>query len=609
MMRTFSPSATLVVVLAMLAACGRAPEPTAEPATADAPDAVAQLDALYEEFEEENLRLNPFLATFRGDHRFDDQWFPHDPLSDEYLAAMYELNQSYLGRLAAIDPAGLEEPARLNYDIFKLDRENAIERHELGFDEFEGLTPVSQFFSVPNFLVMMGSGATGQPFNTVEDYEAWIRRSTGFAGHVDLSITRMREGVELGVVQPRVLMEKTLPQLAAQVVEDPEQSDFWLPVARMPENFTDAERARVEAAYRTHISELLVPAYARLHDYIQDEYLRHTRDSVGQGDVPGGKEYYAFMVRETTTTDYTPEEIHEIGKREAQRIYAEMERVKDDIGFEGDMQAFFEHLRTDPRYYYDNEQDLLDDYDALRNKINPALDRLFGVQPETDYVVRPVEEFRAQSMAAAQYFPGTPDGSRPGIFYVNTYDLAARPKYVMEALSLHEASPGHHFQISIKQEVGDLPAFRRFNFYTAFEEGWGLYAESLGEELGLYTDPLQYLGALHFEMWRANRLVVDTGMHALGWTREEAIEWMKNNQPITDTDVVAEVERYIAIPSQALAYKIGQLKIRELRTRAEEALGEKFDIRAFHDEVLTAGSLPLVVLEARIDRWIASQAS
>ena len=609
MMRTLFPGALLVAVLASLAACGRAPEPAAEPAAAEAPDVAAELDALYAEFEEENLRLNPVLATFRGDHRFDDKWFPHDPLSDEYLAAMYELNQRFLDRLGDIDPSGLEGQDRLSYDIFRLDRENAIERHELGFNEFENLTPVSQFFSVPNFLVMMGTGATGQPFNTVEDYDAWIRRSTGFAGHVDLSIARMREGVELGVVQPRVLMEKTLPQLAAQVVEDPEQSDFWQPVARMPASFTDAERAHVESTYRAHIRDVLVPAYAKLHDYIRDEYLRHTRDSVGQSDVPGGKEYYAFMVRETTTTDYTPEEIHEIGKREAQRISAEMERVKDEIGFEGDMQAFFEHLRTDPQYYYDNEQDLLDDYDALRNKINPALDRLFGVQPETDYVVRPVEAFRARSMAAAQYFPGTPDGSRPGIFYVNTYDLAARPRYVMEALSLHEASPGHHFQISIKQEVGDLPEFRRFNFYTAFEEGWGLYAESLGEELGLYTDPLQYFGALHFDIWRANRLVVDTGMHALGWTREDAIEWMKNNQPITDTDVVAEVERYIAIPSQALAYKIGQLKIRELRTRAEEALGDRFDVRAFHDQVLTSGSLPLVVLEARIDRWIDSQAT
>ena len=607
MSRPVIVSIFLVAFLALLAACERAPAPPQEPVEEAVADVAAQLDALYHEYDEEVLRLNPLFATFRGDHRFDDQWFPLDPLSDEYTVAMVDLNRRYLARLNDLDPAGLDEQGRLNYEIFKLDRENAIERHDLGFDEFELLTPVSQFFSVPNFLVMMGTGATGQPFNTVEDYDAWISRSSGFANHVDLSITRMREGVEVGVVQPRVLMEKTLPQLAAQIVEEPEQSDFWQPVTRLPEDFTDEERAHVESTYRGHISRVLVPAYAKLHDYINNEYMQHTRDSVGQSDVPGGREYYAFKVRETTTTDYTPEEIHEIGKREAARIYAEMERVKDEIGYEGTMQAFFEHLRNDPRYYYDNEQDLLDDYDALRNKINPALDRIFDVKPKTDYIVKPVEAFRAQSMAAAQYFPGTPDGSRPGIFYVNTYDLGARPNYVMEALSLHEASPGHHFQISIKQEVGDLPAFRRFGGYTAYEEGWGLYAESLGKELGLYTDPLQYFGALHFDIWRANRLVVDTGMHALGWTREDAIEWMRNNQPITDTDVVAEVERYIAIPSQALAYKIGQLKIRELRTRAEEALGDKFDVREFHNQVLTTGSLPLVVLEAKIERWIESQ--
>lgn len=603
MIRASMLRVTLLAFVFGLAACEKASEPVEEAAV----DVSAQLNELYHEYDEEFLALNPIFATFRGDHRFNDQWFPHDPLSDEYLAASYDIDKRYLARLNAIDPSGLDENDRLTYDMFKLDRENAIERQDMGFNEFELLAPVSQFFSVPNFLVMMGTGATGQPFNTPEDYAAWIKRSSGFANHVDLSITKMREGVEVGVVRPRVLMEKTLPQLAAQVVENPEESDFWQPVTRMPDSISDEDRARIAADYRDHISNVLVPAYAKLHDYIRDEYMQHTRDSVGQSEVPGGKEYYAFMVRETTTTDYTPEEIHEIGKREAERLYAEMERVKNEVGFEGDLQAFFTHLRTDPQYYYDNEQDLLDDYDALRNKINPALDKSFDVKPKADYIVKPVEAFRAKSMAAAQYFMGTPDGTRPGIFYVNTYDLAARPNYVMEALSLHEASPGHHFQISIKQEVDGLPAFRRFGGYTAFEEGWGLYAESLGKELGLYTDPLQYFGALHFDIWRANRLIVDTGMHALGWTREDAIEWMKSNQPITDTDVVAEVERYIAIPSQALAYKIGQLKIRELRTRAEEALGDKFDVREFHNQVLTTGSLPLVVLEAKIDRWIESQ--
>lgn len=603
MIRASFLRALLVLAVTGLGGCDKAGKPAEETAI----DVTTELQQLYHQYDEEFLVLNPLFATFRGDNRFNDQWFPHDPLSDEYAAAALDIHKRFLARLLEIDPSALDEQDRLNYDIFKLDRENAIEREVRGYNDFASLTPVSQFFSVPNFMVMFGSGATAQPFKTLKDYDDWISRSGGFAAHVDLSISKMREGVELGVVQPRILMEKTLPQLSAQVVATPEASAFWQPIANIPESFTDEDRERITAAYRTHISDVLIPAYAKLHDYIRDEYLQHTRDTVGQSDVPGGEEYYAFLVRETTTTDYSPEEIHEIGKREAERLYAEMQRVKELVGFDGDMQAFFEHLRTDSRYYFDNEQDILAAYDELRERINPTLDRAFDVKAKADYVVKPVEPFRARSMAAAQYFPGTPDGSRPGIFYVNTYDLPSRPNYVMEALSLHEASPGHHFQISIAQEVEALPAFRRFGGYTAYNEGWGLYAESLGEELGLYTDPLQYFGALYFDIWRANRLVVDTGMHALGWTREDAIEWMSANSPITEVDVVAEVERYIAIPSQALAYKIGQLKIRELRTRAEEALGENFDVREFHNQVLTTGALPLLVLEAKIDRWIESQ--
>jgi len=606
MIRIFVSRVFLLLAVLGLAACEKPSEPV-ETIEETAIDVVAQLNALYHEYDEENLALNPIFATFRGDHRFNDQWFPHDPLSDEYAAASLDIHKRYLAALAAFDPATLERQDRLNYDIFKFDRENAIEREEQGYNDYESLTPVSQFFSIPNFMVMMGSGATGQPFETPEHYDDWIKRSSGFVNNVDLSISRMREGVELGVVQPRILMEKALPQLATQVVDSAESSAFYGPVTRMPESFSAEDRERITAAYQDHIMNVLVPAYATLHDSISDEYMQHTRETVGQADSPGGKDYYAFMVRETTTTGYTPEEIHEIGKREAERIYAEMERVRDEVGFDGTMPEFFEHLRTDPQYHFKSEEEILAAYDELRNTIDPKLNKLFGVKAKAPYVIKAVEPFRAQSMAAAQYFPGTPDGSRPGIFYVNTYDLPARPKWFMESLSIHEANPGHHFQISISQEVEDLPAFRAFGGYTAYNEGWGLYSESLGKELGMYTDPLQYFGSLFGDIWRANRLVVDTGMHALGWTREDAIEYMASNSPITDTDVVAEVERYSAIPSQALAYKIGQLKIRELRNRAEEALGDQFDVRAFHDLVLTSGALPLFVLEAEVDRWIERQ--
>ncbi len=603
MIRSARKGALAVIMAFGLAACG----PSAEAPEVPVVDITTELNQLYAEYDEEFLALNPLDATFRGDSRFDDQWYPHDPLSDEYATVWYDMNTRYLTRLQGYDQSSLEGQDLLSYEIFQLERQNAIERHDSGFDQFERLTPISQFFSMPSLVVMLGSGSVAQPFKTPEDYDKWIARSSGFPGNVDLSITRMREGVELGVVQPRILMEKALPQLAAQVVGDPEESAFWGPIARMPDTFSDEDRERITAAYREHIMNTLSPAYARLHDYIADQYSQNTRETIGQQDLPGGEDYYAFMVRESTTTDYTPQEVHDIGKREAQRIFAEMERVKDKVGFDGDMQAFFVHLRTDPKFFFDDEQDLLDAYDDLRGIINPTLDKSFDVKAKADYVVMAVEAFRAESMAAAQYFTGTPDGSRPGIFYVNTYDLASRPNYVMEALSLHEAAPGHHFQLSISQEMEYLPAFRRFGGYTAFVEGWGLYAESLGKELGLYTDPMQYLGALYFDIWRANRLVVDTGMHSMGWSREDAINWMQGNSPITDVDVVAEVERYIAIPSQALAYKVGQLKIRELRTRAEEALGDAFDVREFHNEVLTSGSLPLFVLESKIDRWIESQ--
>jgi uncharacterized protein (DUF885 family) len=595
--------ALLITAALGFAACERSAEPIDEPDV----DIVGELNQLYHEFDEELLALNPIFATFRGDHRFNDQWGPHDFLSDEYAEAMYELHTRYLARLNEYDMQLLDGQDRLSYQIFKHDRENAIEREDRGYNDYESLTPVNQMFSVPNFLPMLGSGAVGQPFETPQHYDDWIKRSSGFTRHVDLAIAKMREGVESGVVQPRVVMEKTLPQLAAQLVESPDQSAFWGPVARMPESFTDEERSRIEDAYSDHIMNVLVPAYARLHDYVVNDYMQHARETVGQSDSPGGRDYYAFMVRESTTTNYTPEEIHEIGKREAERIFAEMERVRDEVGFEGSMDEFFVYLREDPQFHFQSEEEILQAYDELRNTIDPKLPALFGTLAEAPYVIKAVEPFRAESMAAAQYFPGTPDGSRPGIFYVNTYDLPARPKWFMESLSLHEANPGHHFQISIAQEVEELPAFRRFGGYTAYVEGWGLYAESIGKEMGLYTDPLQYFGSLFGDIWRANRLVVDTGMHALGWTREEAIEYMAANSPITDTDVVAEVERYIAIPSQALAYKIGQLKIRELRNRAEKALGDRFDVREYHDLVLTSGSLPLFVLEAEVDRWIEQQ--
>jgi uncharacterized protein (DUF885 family) len=562
---------------------------------------------MFAEYDEEFLELNPISATFRGDHRYDDRFV--NSLTDEYATQMRSLQELYLERLGEFDPEDLGPQDRLSYDIFKLQRENTLEGFTEGHFDLRNLMPVNQFFGFHNFLALLGAGSNAQPFNTVDDYENWISRSAGYAQWTDSAIAKMREGIEAGVVQPRLIMEKVLPQLEAHLVDDVEESVFWRPIANMPEDISSADRERLTAVYREHIVNLLIPAYRKMRDFVRDEYLPHTRETVGLSHIPGGAELYAYNARTITTTDLTPQQIHEIGQREAEKLFAEMERVRDEVGFDGDMQPFFEHLRTDPEFFFDREEDLLAGYEVLREEINPALERIFDIMPKADYVIQPVEPFRAPSMAAAQYFRAAPDGSRPGIFYVNTYKLDSRPKYGMEALSLHEASPGHHFQISIQQEIEHLPAFRRFGGFTAYIEGWGLYAESLGRELGLYTDPYQYFGALYFDIWRANRLVVDTGMHALGWTRQQAIDWMMSNSPMTEQDVVAEVDRYIVIPGQALAYKIGQLKIRELRTRAETELGGEFDVRAFHNVVLTAGAVPLSVLESRVDRWIESQGS
>ncbi len=566
-----------------------------------------RLSAMFAEYDEGFLELNPISATFRGDHRYDDVFV--NSLSDEYATQMRSLNERYLERLSEFDPESLEPQDRLSYDIFKLQRENALEGFAEGYFDLRNLMPVNQFFGFHNFLAILGSGGNAQPFVTVDDYENWISRSAGYDQWTDAAIAKMREGMEAGVVQPRLIMEKVIPQLEAHLVDDVEESVFWRPIENMPDDIPTADRERLTAVYREHIENLIVPAYRRMRDFVRDEYLPHTRDTVGLSHIPGGAELYGYNARTITTTDLTPEQIHEIGKREAEKLFAEMERVRDEVGFEGDMQAFFEYLRTDPEFFFDQEEDLLAGYEVLREEIDAALGRIFDVVPKADYVVQPIEPFRAPQMAAAQYFRAAPDGSRPGIFYVNTYKLDSRPKYVMEALSLHEASPGHHFQISIAQEIERLPNFRRFGGFTAYVEGWGLYAESLGQELGLYTDPYQYFGALYFDIWRANRLVVDTGMHALGWTRQQAIDWMMSNSPMTEQDVVAEVDRYIVIPGQALAYKIGQLKIRELRTRAEQELGAEFDVREFHNVVLTAGAVPLPVLESRVDRWIKSERS
>jgi len=430
----------------------------------------------------------------------------------------------------------------------------------------------------------------------------------------DQAIANMREGVKAGIVQPKVLMQKVLPQLEALTVADPAKSIFWGPIEKMPKDFSAADRERLTAAYRTLITSQLNPAYTRLRDYIANEYLPKCRDTVGMGALPNGAAWYNQKVHDNTTRSMNAAQIHEIGLAEVARIQDGMRGVASEVGYDKpvksltELKAFFEWMKARPDMYFGSKDELLAAYQKFHDAVDPVLPAFFNLRPKTNYEVRLVESYREQSASAGSYQGPPLDGSRAGIFFVNGYDLKARPKWALASLSLHEAAPGHHFQISLQRELKDLPTFRRFgNSDTAYVEGWGLYAEYLGYEMGMYKDPVARFGALDAELWRAIRLVTDTGLHLKGWTRQQTLDYMYANSPAEQTRAVSEAERFMAIPGQALAYKIGQLKIVELRQRAEKALGPKFKVAEFHDEVLRDGSVPLDVLEQKIDRWIAAR--
>ena len=560
-----------------------------------------KLNTLFEAYFEETLRLNPVLATSIGDPRYNDRF--EVSISPEWRARAERLDRDYLERVKAIDPKLLSGQDLLSYEIFRAGRELDLE----GYRYPSHLIPLNQFYSTPNFFAQLGSGGGLQPFETVKDYDDFLKRLDGFVAWTDQAIVNMREGIAKGYTLPRVLGERVLPQLQAHVVAKPEDSLYFGPVRDMPADFSAADRERLTAAYRAAIETKVVPSYRRLHDFMRDEYLPKSRTSVGLDALPDGKAWYEYNVRDVTTTDYTPAQIHEIGLSEVARIRGEMKGVMEKVGFKGTLDEFFVFLNTDPQFVHPSREALVQGYVDIKNRVNPELPRLFETLPKADYEVRAVEPFREKSAAGGSYQAASEDGSRPGIFYANAYDLKARPKWAMEALSLHEGNPGHHFQITLQREQKDLPKFRRFGGYTAYSEGWGLYAESLGSELGLYVDPYQYFGMLEGELFRAIRLVVDTGLHSKGWTREQVLDYIEENSATSEARRVSETERYIAIPGQALAYKIGQLKILELRSRAQRELGDRFDLRKFHTVILADGPLPLDVLEARVDRWIASQ--
>jgi uncharacterized protein (DUF885 family) len=581
--------------LILLAACGPFLCPAATPATPEI------MNRLYAEYWEDYLRDNPISATFNGDNRYNDRFGP--VTSAEANEAIRRLGEKYLALTAELDPAGLPAEDRISYDLLRYQLHESVE----GLKFPSHLLPVNQMSSLHLIFAQLGSGRVGQPFDTVKDYDNWLARAAGFSPYVDGIIADMRTGMSRGIVLPKALAKPVLPQLETLGTADLEKNVYLSPIRKFPQSFTDADKARLTTAYTALVKDTLIPAHQRLLAFLRDTYLPACRDTVALGDLPGGAEWYAFQARISTTTRLDPEAIHAIGLNEVARIRGLFEEAKERVGFKGTLKEFFAHLNTAPELRFSQREEIQAAYEGLRAKAEAAVPAFFGRKPKTPYEIRPVEEFREASAPPAQYFQGLPDGSRPGIFYYNAYKPETRTRFTTTAYFLHEAVPGHHFEISLAQEHPSLPAFRRFGGTTAYSEGWGLYSEMLGREMGVYDDPWQWIGRLSAEIWRAARLVLDTGLHAKGWTREQSIAYFLDNVPQGEVVAIQEVERYIAIPGQALSYKIGEIKLRELRARAEKALGAQFDIRAFHDEVLAHGSVPLSVLEAAVDRWIVSQ--
>ena len=557
---------------------------------------VEDLHTLFDAEWERTLEENPTMASGLGDHRYDALW---PDRSRAAVHASHRADLAALERLAAIDRSSLPPEEQLNYDLFRRDLENRTARYE--FRQY--LNPLNHRGGIQTANEI----TERLRFSTVADYENWIARLNGFGTYADQTLELMREGKEAGIVHPQVILERISGQLAGQVVDDPAQSPFYAPFRSFPDSIPAEEQARLADAGEAAIRATVLPAFVRFRTYFDETYLPAGRDTFGVWDQPRGEEYYAQRAAYFTTTDLTPREIHEIGLSEVARIRAEMETIREQVGFEGDLGAFMDHLRTDPEFYYDTPEELLEAYLAASKRADPELVKLFGRLPRMPYGVRPIPDAIAPDTTTAYYSRPADDGSRAGYYYVNLYRPEVRPKYEIEALTLHEAVPGHHFQIALAMELGELPAFRRLGGITAFVEGWALYAESLGPEMGMYTDPYSKFGQLTYEMWRAVRLVVDTGIHQMRWDRQRAIDYFRANAAKTEADIVNEIDRYIAWPGQALAYKIGELKIKELRARSETALGDGFDIRAFHDTVLGAGAVPLDVLESRINAWIGEQ--
>ena len=580
-----------------LVGCGKLEEKMEEASDKKESDRL-KLNNMLENYYEERLRLFPMEATEIGDHRFDDQ-FAND-ISEEHRKKQMEMYSKYLAELSDINIEKFGKQGQLSHDIFKYDLELNIKNLQYN----DHLIPINQLgydLISPIGFIQLGAGVSIHPFKTVRDYENFLKRINGFEEWVNTAIENMRLGIYKGVVQPKIIIKSTIPQLEAQLVDDVQKSLFYNPINNFPENFDESDRIRLKGNYSDAIRTQIIPTYKKLVDFLIIEYLPNCRSTLGLTELPNGKEWYAHRIEMFTTIQMTPDEIFNLGMKEVERIGAEMDVLKSKAGFEGDRKAFYEHLKEE--FFFSSEDKLLEQYNKVRDIVDAHIPELFNILPKTDFEIRPIEQYR-EKYTGAHYQRGLLDGSRPGIFYLNTYNLESDPLPASEPLYLHEAIPGHHFQLSLQMEQKNISKYMRYYWNSGYGEGWALYIECLGKKLGLYTNMNQNAIRLRSEMFRAFRLVVDVGLHVKGWTVDQAIQYMNDNIPFNPNFAKREIERYIAWPGQALSYKIGQIKILELKERVQKKLGEAFDIKAFHDEILRDGAMPLQILESKINNWI-----
>jgi uncharacterized protein (DUF885 family) len=557
------------------------------------------LAQLVDEYYEQELKLNPVNATFNGDNRFNDKHY--NDLTDSFRSASRGLYQTVLSSLQKNNRNQLSKQDGITYEILKQELEMKLGELQLG----DSLLVFNQMNGTPQAMALLGSGAFVQPFKTVQDYDNWLKRASVFPAWTDSAIAYFRKGIQVNMVHPQAVVKKMIPQVQKLISHDPQKSTFYGPIINLPNTISNADKQRLTAAYSKFIMEQVNPSYQKLFDFLKNEYLPKGRTSSGYVNLPGGKKLYAYYLRKFTTTNKTADEIFDIGIKEVARIESEMNKVKEEMKYKGDLKSFFKYLRTDPKFFpYKTPEEVLNAYRAVQHKIAPHLKKMFNQTPKTPFEIRQVEEFRAAS-SAIHYFDGSYEENRPGIFYVPIID--ATKTNISESTFAHEAIPGHHYQVMLQAENTSLPKFRRFGNSTVYNEGWALYVESLGKDLGLYSDPYQYMMALSDGILRAVRLVVDPGLHAKGWSREQAIKYMTDHTPFTEQVVEAEIERYMAYPGQAVSYKIGEQKIKELRAKYNTQLGGEFNIAEFHDEILQDGSMPLDILERKMDDWAAGK--